>query len=78
MLQNIPTLWPLRQTPAKELKEQQLCGPGLPRGFWVCPLFLAFLKNESSNSIYIHVANFFSDIAMIRISHERLVCAGDL
>lgn len=36
LLENLAEWWPLRQPPANALREQQLCGPDLPRGFWVC------------------------------------------
>lgn len=43
VLNNLVDWWPLHQPPANALKEQQLCGPGLPRGFWVGSNIFVFL-----------------------------------
>ncbi|KAG0563288.1 hypothetical protein M758_8G018300 [Ceratodon purpureus] len=34
ILENLADWWPIRQAPANILREQKLCGPGLPRGYW--------------------------------------------
>ena len=54
ILENLAEWWPIRQAPANILREQQLCGPGLPRGYWVClnTFFpVSILETKQKNSI---------------------------
>ncbi|KAG0601757.1 hypothetical protein M758_11G137400 [Ceratodon purpureus] len=72
VLHNIAHWWPLRQPPANALKEQQLCGPGLPRGFWEicdgegrgysCGLWLLL------HSLTVQVEDFESSVAISAIN----------
>lgn len=72
VLHNLPEWWPPRQAPANALKEQQLCGPGLPRGFWEtcdgegreynCGLWLLL------HSLTVQVEDFESSFAIAAIN----------
>ncbi|XP_073386077.1 sulfhydryl oxidase 2 isoform X2 [Physcomitrium patens] len=71
ILQNLVEFWPLRQPPRSVLKKQQLCGPGLPRGFWdscdgvgrgySCGLWMLF------HSLTVRVEDFEGSFALTAI-----------
>ena len=61
LLRDLNKLWPMRQSPSTALRSRHLCGPDLPRGYWVwfltstffsimCSSYLAF----SNKVVWIH------------------------